>query len=210
MRTNHPSLIAGCVLLPFLTSCQLFGLTNFVFQPLEFPFSDTGDIVRMAAFAIPNWSDTEPHNGIDLIVDEALTSTRIISPTAGVITSISTRENQYSDPVGQLIVAIGIRVNAEWTVYLVLEPSTVDPAIRTAQLAAIMVSEGQEVAVGTPVADLLIGTLGYPHLHYMVQRSGAAVCAYPHSSDAARAVFEAVAALPGSSLPDGNICYGEP
>jgi murein DD-endopeptidase MepM/ murein hydrolase activator NlpD len=210
MRTRFLFLVTGCVLSLPLASCQFLGPTSFVFQPLEFPLGNSADIVRMAAFAIPNWSDTEPHNGTDLIVDERLTSTRIISPTAGVVTSISTRENPYSDPVGQLIVAIEIRINAEWTVYLVLEPSTVDPAMRTAQLAAIMVSEGQEVAVGTPMADLLIGTLGYPHLHYMVQRNGEAVCAYAHSSDAARAVLETVAALPGSSLPDGNICYGEP
>jgi hypothetical protein len=60
------------------------------------------------------------------------------------------------------------------------------------------------------VADLLVGTLGYPHVHYMVELDGEAVCAYAHSSDVARATFEMVAALPGSSLPDGNICYGQP
>jgi hypothetical protein len=56
----------------------------------------------------------------------------------------------------------------------------------------------------------MVGALGHPHLHYMVRHAGEAVCAYAHSSDAARATFESVSALPGSNLPDGNICYGQP
>jgi hypothetical protein len=210
MRTTLLLLAAGCCLAMLLANCNGVGLPDFAFQPLEFPFSNTGDVVRIAGYGIPNWSGSEPHNGIDLRVDGNLTSARIISPTAGVVTSIFTHENQYSDPPGQLLVTIAIRVNGEWTVSLVLEPSTVDPAIRTAQLAAILVSEGQEVGVGTPVADLIVGTLGYPHMHYMMERSGENVCAYAHSSDAAKAVFVRLSGLPGSYLPDGNICYGQP
>ncbi len=77
-------------------------------------------------------------------------------------------------------------------------------------MAAIQVSEGPEAAVGTPVTDLMIGTLGYPHLHYMVEHNGATVCAYAHSSDAGKAAFAGLSGLPGSSLPDGNICSGHP
>jgi len=210
MRRNSLILTAACTTAALLTSCNIGLFRDFVFQPLEFPFASAGDIVRIAAFGIPNWSDTEPHNGTDLIVDEGLASTRIISPAAGVVTDISTNENPFSDPVGQLLVNVTIRINGEWSVKLVLEPSTVAPAMKTAQLAAILVSVGDEVGVGTPIADLLVGTLGYPHLHYMVQQSGEAVCAYAHSSDAARSTFETLAELPGSSLPDGNICHGQP
>jgi len=180
------------------------------FQPLEFPLSNPENVTRIAAFGIPNWSGTEPHNGIDLVIDEGLTSTGIISPTAGQITRISSSENPFSDPPGQLLITIAISVNGEWTVNLVLEPSTADPDLRTAQLDAIQVSEGQEVQVGTPVADLLVGSLGYPHLHYMIEQNGQMVCAYPNSSEAAQAVFDNLAALPDSNLPDGNICYGQP
>lgn len=183
---------------------------NFIFLPLEFPFASSSDVVRIAAFGIPNWSGSEPHNGIDLVIDESLASARIVSPAAGVVTRVFAHENPYSDPVGQLLVTIAIRINSEWTVNLVLEPSTVDPSLRAAQQEAILVSEGREVAAGEPIADLLVGTLGYPHLHYMVERSGQAVCGHAHSSDAARAVFESLADLPASHLPDGNICYGEP
>ena len=210
MRKNSLILAACCGLTLLFAHCNTWGFSNFEFQPLEFPFANAEDIVRIAAFGIPNWSDTEPHNGIDLVVDEHLESARIISPTAGKVTAISTQENPYSDSVGQLLVTIAIRINNEWTVYLVLEPGTVDPTLKTAQLAAIHVSEGQDVEIGTSVADLIVGTLGYPHLHYMVERNGVAVCAYAHSSDAAQATFVSLSNLPDSYLPDGNICHGQP
>ena len=210
MCKNVLILAAVCGFAALCASCDVGGLNGFEFQPLEFPFSDADDIVRIAAFGIPNWSGSEPHNGIDLEVDENLTSARLISPTAGEVTAIRMDENPYSDPPGQLLATVAIRVNSEWEVQLVLEPSTADSALEAAQLEAILVSVGQTVEVGDPVADLLVGTLGYPHLHYMVQRNGEAVCAYAHSSDAARATFESLASLPDSSLPDGNICFGEP
>ena len=47
------------------------------FQPLEFPFADPRVIVKMASWGIPNWSGSEPHNGIDLVVDSRLTSITI-------------------------------------------------------------------------------------------------------------------------------------
>lgn len=180
------------------------------FQPLEFPFANPGDIVRMAAFGIPNWSGSEPHNGIDLVIDASLASTRIISPTAGEVVSISMSENPYSNPVGQLILTVSIRVNSEWQVNLVLEPGTADPALKSAQRAAVLVTQGQTVAAGTPVADLMVGTLGYPHLHHMVERNRQTVCAYAHSSEAARRMFQDIARLPNSNVPGGNICYGQP
>lgn len=205
------SVVSSCFATIYLlaTGGCVVSFVDFGFRPLEFPIENSQDIVRIAAFGIPNWSGSEPHNGIDLVVHEGIERTRINSPTAGIITRISASENPFSNPTGQLLITIAMRVNNEWTVNLVLEPSTIDPAIRTAQLSAIMVSEGQEVAVGTPIADLLVGTLGYPHLHYMVLLNGEPVCAYDHSSDTATAVFDGLAQLPNSNITDGSICYGE-
>ena len=179
------------------------------FQPLEFPFANPAAIVRMAAWGIPNWSGSEPHNGMDFQVAGHLTSTTITSPTAGEVRSVSSSENPFSHPAGQLMVTIAIRVNGEWTVDLVLEPSTSDPALKAAQLAAVRVHEGQTVSAGTPVADLLVGTLGYPHLHYMVERGTSTVCAYAHSSEAAKRTIEAIARYPNSTVPGGQICVGQ-
>jgi hypothetical protein len=210
MRTTRSVFLAGCGLALLVPSCDIGGTANRVFQPLAFPFANPGDIIGIAAFGIPNWSGTEPHSGIDMQVNHSLASTRIISPTAGRVRSISAHENSFSDPVGQLIVTVEITINSEWTLYVVLEPSSADPAMRTAQLATILVREGQDVEVGTPVADLLVGTLGYPHLHYWIDQNREAVCPYVVSSEAARAVFDSLARLPDSHLPDGNICYGQP
>lgn len=93
--------------------------------------------------------------------------------------------------------------------HLVLEPSTVDPTTKSAQLAAVRVRPGQRVSVGAPVADLLVGRLGYPHLHFMMQRNNANVCAYAQSSEAAKRTIEAIARYPTSNVPGGQICVGK-
>jgi murein DD-endopeptidase MepM/ murein hydrolase activator NlpD len=209
MKRRSISLALGAAFVLLAGSCDNPTGAGSAFQPLEFPFADPSSIVRMAAFGIPNWSGTEPHNGTDFQVREGLSSTRILSPTAGKVTAVRADENPFALPPGQLILGIEIRVNDEWTVSLALEPSTVDPALKSAQRAAVLVEVGQEVAAGTPVADLLVGSLGYPHLHYMVMRGSTRVCAYAHSSEAARRTMEAIAALPGSTVPGGQICVVE-
>ena len=187
------------------------GETEFPFAPLEFPITRPADIARIAAFGIPNWSGTEPHNGTDLIIDDALTSTEIVSPTNGTVREISVSENPFSVPVGQLLLTVEIYVNATWTVNLVIEPSTVDEALKLAQQAALDVAVGQVISTGDRIGDLLVGTLGYPHLHYMVMMSNVPVCGYLHSSDSAQRVFEDLRDnRTGNNLPDGNICFGAP
>ncbi len=178
------------------------------FLPLEFPIADPRVVVKMASWGIPNWSGSEPHNGIDLVVDSRLTSTLITSPTAGEVRSVTSSENPFSHPVGQLMVTIAIRVNDEWTIDLVLEPGTVDPALKAAQLAGVRVQTGQTVSIGTPVADLFVGSLGYTHLHFMVERGNTNVCAYAHSSESAKRTIESFIALPNSTVPGGQICVG--
>ena len=163
----------------------------------------------MASWGIPNWSGSEPHNGIDLVVDSRLTSVAIVSPTAGEVRSVTSSENPFSNPPGQLMVTIAIRVNDEWTVDLVLEPGTVDPALKAAQLAAVRVQVGQTVSVGTPVVDLFVGSLGYPHLHYMVERGRSTVCAYANSSESAKRTIESFVTMLNSNVPGGQICVGQ-
>ena len=55
------------------------GAAELPFAPLDFPFAEPEDIRRMAAFGIPDWSGSEPHNGIDLVVDDALERTAILT-----------------------------------------------------------------------------------------------------------------------------------
>jgi len=168
------------------------------FNSLEFPFLTPANIERLAAFGTPNWSGSEPHNGIDLIIYESLSSSKIISPLKGMVQSIKASENSYSNPPNQLMLTVEIFVNAEWTVALVFEPGTVDDATKAAQMSAIKVQIGQIVEAGQEIGDLWVGELGYPHLHYMPKRNGQPVCAYTYSSDGARQIFDEIAARSSS------------
>lgn len=184
--------------------------TEFAFAPLGFPIAQPNDIVYMAAFGIPNWSGTEPHNGIDLVIAESLAGTRIISPTIGVVRGIAMSENPYSHPPGQLILTITVSVNSEWTVSFIIEPGTCNADMKTAQRNAVLVAEGQKVMPGDPLADLLVGEIGHPCLHFMVSRGNTIVCAYLHSSPQAQSVYdEIVRTHPDSYLPNSKICYLE-
>ncbi len=186
--------------------------TPVVFQPFQFPFADPLVIKRLAAWGIPNWSGTEPHNGIDFQLKDTVGSALILSPTAGQVVEVTAKSNEFSDPAGQLMVSIKILVNAEWAVDLVLEPGTISDSVKAAQLAAVKVVKGQMLSVGTPLADLLRGDLPSPyvHLHYMVTRFGQNSCPYAYSSSAARLTIEQIAAYPGSTLQDGQICSAPP
>lgn len=210
-NSNWPLFMAQSLLLFLVISfvgCHSTDPVTYDFAPLGFPFAQPGHVTYIAAFGIPNWSGSEPHNGIDLVIDENLDRTRIISPTVGVVTKIEMSENQFSHPAGQLILTITIRVNSEWEVSLVLEPGTSDPETKTAQRNAMLLAERQTVAPGDPVADLLVGELGHPHLHFMVRRGNATVCAYAHSSSQAQGIFEEIVrSHPNSYLPNGRICY---
>ena len=58
-----PELVQG-----ILEKIQELGYCEFEFTSLDFPFENPEDIQRLHSFGIPNWSGTEPHNGIDLIL----------------------------------------------------------------------------------------------------------------------------------------------
>jgi hypothetical protein len=188
-------IIAGC-------KGNIVDSVEFKFESLEFPFRTPSDIERIAAFGTPYWSGSGPHNGIDLVIYKNLTSTKIISPTTGTIQSIKISENPYSNPPNQLLLQIDILINNEWSVALTFEPSTINEDIKTAQRNAIKVKIGQVVITGDEIGDLLVGNLGYPHLHYMVMRNGQFLCAYDYSSGRAKIIFEDIA-----NRSNSKICY---
>lgn len=180
---------------------QILGYPEFESMPLEFPFAVPSDIERLAAFGIPNWSGSEPHNGIDLIINQD--SSSIISPVKGTIMSITVAENPFSDPVGELLIHVLIFVNYNRMVGLTFEPSTTDPSIRAAQISAIIVQIGEVVDVGQHIGNLLAGDLGYPHLHYSLWSNpfnGEAYCPYQFSSDSAKAIFDQIAIIDGNPI----------
>ncbi len=160
---------------------------------LEFPFGDPDTIVRFAAFDTPNWSGTDPHNGIDMVVNETLDRVQIIAPVSGTISSIQVSYNPFSNPVNQLMMTVGIKFSNSWEIALVLEPSSADPALTLEQSQAVAVTLGQKVKAGDEIGSLLIGTEHYPHLHYMVMHNRTYVCAYDYSTDSAKQIFDEIA-----------------
>ncbi|HSQ35927.1 MAG TPA: M23 family metallopeptidase [Candidatus Binatia bacterium] len=200
--------VAGGAL--FLLKDTLFAPgPNLDFLPLEFPFRNWNQVTRMAAFGVPNWSGSEPHNGIDLVVEAPAV---IVSPTAGTISAIDVKENPYSHPVGQLILGVDIYINSRHRVSLAFEPGTTSAGLKSQQIAAIRVKKGDRVQAGTEIGTLLVGEQGYCHIHYALQ-DGAGhdpICAYAYSSAAARTIFETLKnTRTNNHLPDGRICYGQ-
>lgn len=209
-KSHFPWLVAGLggIAVGLILYVMITQKTNYEFAPLEFPFANWKQVIRMAAFGIPNWSGTKPHNGIDLQVG---TQVVIVSPTAGTVDDIKVSENPYSNPVGQLILSVKIYINSQRSVSLVFEPSTTAAGTKAQQIAAIIVKKGDKVAVGTAVGTLLVGERGYPHLHFMLWDSTQNdLCPYAYSSAASMTIFEKLrATLTNNSLPDGKICYGQ-
>jgi hypothetical protein len=69
---------------------------------------------------------------------------------------------------------------------------------------------GQKVVPGDPLADLLVGEIGHPCLHFMVSHNTTIICAYLHSSPQAQSIYdEIVSTHTNSYLPNGKICYVE-
>lgn len=183
---------------------------DYAFESLEFPIQTPSDIGRLASFGIPNWSGLDPHNGIDLVLRRDVAQALIVSPVHGTISGIEAKDNSYSNPPNQMMLTVDVYVNSEFTVHLVVEPSTTDPIIKKAVLDELKVKVGQEVHVGDPIVELIAGEHGYPHLHLWLDYYGDAVCAYSYSSRLSQRVFEKVAAVSTSTgMPDGRICFGE-
>jgi hypothetical protein len=173
-----------------LEKIQLLRYCEYPLTSLKFPFENAVDLGRLAPFGIPNWSDTEPHTGIDLILEHGVGSSPIISPVEGTVSHIEVAENPFSDPNGQLLFHLVIFVNNEWSVALTFEPSAIGEPMKTDQLEAIEVKVGDHVEVGSDMGNLLAGDLDYPHVHYMLLHNDHPVCAYDYSSSEAKAAFE--------------------
>ncbi len=191
----------------FCGACEKIKYTQYSFTSLEFPIENPDDIERIAGYGIPNWSGTEPHNGIDLIIYEHLSSTTIISPVKGTIREIKVSENAFSNPFGQLILSVEIYVNSHYTVFLVVEPGTADSETKSNQIDALQVEEDQIVEQEEVIGELLVGELGYPHLHFMMYKDDECVCAYSYASSAAKQIFdEILVSRENNSLYNESIC----
>jgi len=176
----------------------------------DFPYKETGNIASLSAWGTRNWSQqgdqfNDYHNGADLVVNA---ETTVLAPVTGQVTKIEFRQNVYN-PTQAWMYQIQIDMGNRWTVSLVLEPNFPgsDVANHNAQMAAILVSEGDTVTQGQHVATLLYSG-NYCHVHYMMgytcNQEFVSVCPYQYSTDAAKAIFHTVEGNTGTHV----CCYG--
>ena len=169
---------------------------------LEFPVQVPSNIKSLGAFGTPNWSGTQPHNGIDLVMKPGTGQEMIIAPAPGTVTNINSHSNSFSHPPGQLILTVDVMVDMDWTYSLNYEPGTNNDALKSSQASHILVKVGQKLRTGDHVGFLLEGELGYMHMHFGLRHRNVDMCAYLESSAASKAIFDAIGNTSGTKA-----CY---
>ena len=175
---------------------------------LEFPFKNSEDVAGIRAFGIPNWSGTEPHNGIDIVLKENIPQTTILAPVTGVVTSITAKPNPFSHPPGKIIVGVTILVQPMKQVEFAFEPDSADPGVIETQKQAIVVHKGQRVKVGDVIGELINGGTDAAHIHLSVKDTGKDLCAYNYSSPESMAIYDQIIKSGNyNNVPTGKACY---
>jgi len=163
---------------------------------LDFPILESENVERISAYRTPDWGEPGVfHNGIDLVISDDVT---VVSPVNGTVVQVTENVNPYA---GNVLFDVTVRINPAWEIHLVLEPGYLDETNNSLQSDNILVSMNDNLGSGDVVATLLHSE-NYPHLHYMLMHQGSDVCAYNYSSDAARTIFDEIAARSSSV-----ICY---
>lgn len=185
------------------------GGQDFEMAPLEFPFADLSKASGIGSFGYPDWNGPgRSHTGLDVYTydDRDFDRVKVVSPTHGTVYKI---EFQSHPPYHLVAPAIFIRINATWDVSIVIEPGTMDPEVAEQQRQAVYVQVGQIVAPGDLLGEIMLDktseTLG--GIHYMLQEGDRLRCAYDYSSDAAKAIYDALISGESSKVYDGEPCW---
>jgi hypothetical protein len=195
-----PAGIAVTLIILLFSGCNKDKMIDFDFKPLEFHFADPDDIDYIASFGYPDWSGPGlPHNGIDLRISMDAGSSVIISPSNGTVKRIT------MDKIG---VGVEIQINEEYMVMVGFEPGDTSEYLQP-QREALRVETGQVVHAGDTLGDLLIGRLGYPHIHIMLNINRRDYCPYNYSSVRAKNIYDMIVEEREASLFCGEICCEE-
>ncbi len=197
---NKGICIAGTLIIILFSGCKKDKMTDFDFKPLEFHFADPDDIDYIASFGYPDWSGPgSPHNGIDLRIPMDIGKSVIISPSNGTVKRIT------HDKIG---VGVEIQINDDYTVMVGFEPGDTSEYLLP-QIEAIKVIPGQVVHTGDTLGDLLIGRLGYPHIHLLLNINRRNYCPYNYSSIRAKNIYDMIVEEREANLYCGEICCEE-
>ena len=192
--------IVGTLIIILFSGCKKDKMIDFDFKPLEFHFANPDDIDYIASFGYPDWSGPGlPHNGIDLRIPMDIGKSVIISPSNGTVKNIT------HDKIG---VGVEIQINEDYMVMVGFEPGDTSEFLLP-QLEALRVVEGQVVHTGDTLGDLLVGRLGYPHIHLLLNINRRDYCPYNYSSVQAKEIYDMIVEEREASLYCGEICCEE-
>ena len=140
------------------------------------------------------------HRGLDFFVDGSEAAFRAV--TDGTITRIELRQNDIS---GNWQVNVVLTYSSTYSFEYSFEPMTLNAADGEAQLAAIVVSEGESVLQGQSLGDLLMKG-GGTHVHFSMLVGGSSSCPESYFTDEART---SIMGLIDQQWPGSQMCYGE-
>jgi len=142
-------------------------------EGLDFPVQNVTDLNRFYCFGLQPWDtagNNEIHGGIDLVSPEnadpgVISRVPIVAPAAARVERII--ESVSGAEVATLVVVL--KMNDYWYIVLNFEPQTTSASIFQQQRDSIFVTEGQNVARGQVIGELVINSVkpgSYPHLHF--------------------------------------------
>ena len=138
---------------------------------LLFPFSAAEEIVEVYCFGLTYWSPNgEIHNGIDIIpryLGMGYVRYELVAPADAVVERIYTEGESGH---GARTFALLFRMNDYWITGYVVEPQSLVPWVIEDQLSHIYVHEGQRIAKGQVIGELVVSETdlvegSYPHVH---------------------------------------------
>lgn len=160
------------ILFSVITGCTSSGSDGSV-EGLDFPVQNVADLNRFYCFGLQPWDtagNNEIHGGIDLVSPEnadpgVISRVPIVAPAAARVERIV--ESVSGAEVATLVVVL--KMNDYWYIVCNFELQTTDADIFQEQRNSIFVTEGQNVARGQVIGELVINSVkpgSYPHLHF--------------------------------------------
>ena len=138
------------------------------------------------------------HNGIDFMPAGDQKAFQAVA--AGSVEEVRLWPN---DQTGRWQVNVRVRYSTTFAVEYSFEPFSSDRAAGDAQLASIVVTNGQRVSQGEVIGRLRPTTQD-AHVHFGLMRNNTAVCPEPYFTPEARA---AVLTLIQKAYPSAQMCY---
>ena len=167
LRTSLFRLLAGMTLTALCVSC---GLKQ---EGLLFPFQNSQEVVRSYCFGLQPWDTqglNEIHGGIDLVAPYdpppvGIERHPILAPADSVVEWIVEGSSGHE----LTTIPVVLKMNPYWYVVCNFEPQTTSTAVLDEQRASITVREGDVLARGDLLGDLVVGEVNpeaYPHVHF--------------------------------------------